>query len=543
MANAEVTIILCGGAINYSTLPLGYSHANAMIPVNGKPVIGWILDDLLHKGIRQATVVLRANDTRFADFLRRVYAPRMDLSLALLHHEGSILESLQSGLLQTPSAGLVRIILGDTLIRDSFEHPADMVYIDEVDEARRWCVAFTNAAGVITELIDKPELPSGQYQALSGYYHLHHGDHLRDCLTQSLAQGERELSRVLMRYHHAYPIHCRRVEDWYDFGNIDHLVEARRRLLSPRYFNALSINPVLNTITKVSAHDQKLQDELDWFLKLPEALKVLTPRIVSHHEIAHKLHIVQEYYGYPTLAELYVYADLDPEIWVSILRHVLRIHLELRHYQGVPQPEAAAQIYGAKTWERLDALRALSPYWEALLELPTLTYNGRSLRNLPTLRPALDASIRQLAAQTPWSIIHGDYCFSNILFDVNNQIVRLIDPRGSFGEKGIYGDPRYDIAKLRHSAVSLYDYIVADMFDLNETNDPGGFVGQVYANGVAHAVAAVFDRIIAAQGYDPDAIKVIEGLLFLSMTPLHRDRFQRQKMMYLTGISLLNEVL
>jgi len=35
----------------------------------------------------------------------------------------------------------------------------------------------------------------------------------------------------------------------------------------------------------------------------------------------------------------------------------------------------------------------------------------------------------------------------------------------------------------------------------------------------------------------------IEGLLFISMLPLHHENPQRQKMMYLTGLTLLNEVL
>ena len=53
------TVILCAGAIDYRELPLAVSESNAMIPVNGKPVIGWILDDLLRKGIDEAIVVAR----------------------------------------------------------------------------------------------------------------------------------------------------------------------------------------------------------------------------------------------------------------------------------------------------------------------------------------------------------------------------------------------------------------------------------------------------------------------------------------------------
>ena len=37
--------------------------------------------------------------------------------------------------------------------------------------------------------------------------------------------------------------------------------------------------------------------------------------------------------------------------------------------------------------------------------------------------------------------MHGDYCFSNIIFNHKDGIVKLIDPTGSFGSKiGIYGE-------------------------------------------------------------------------------------------------------
>jgi hypothetical protein len=132
-------------------------------------------------------------------------------------------------------------------------------------------------------------------------------------------------------------------------------------------------------------------------------------------------------------------------------------------------------------------------------------------------------------------------CFSNILFDVTNQIIRLVDPRGSFGVKGIYGDPRYDVAKLRHSVSGLYDFIVADMFDLSESSE--GFAGRFYTGSTPAAVTPLFDVMLERAGYKLDEIRLIEGLLFLSMLPLHRGRPAPQLMMYLTGLTLLNEVL
>lgn len=539
--SSDVNIILCGGPINHSNLPIGTNQSNAMVPVNGKPVVGWVLDELLFKGIRRATIVLREENTSLRAFVERAYAGRMELTLAPLREEGTIVQSILAGLAHAPADGLVRIILGDTLIRDPFDGSRDFVYVGEVEDSRRWCVAVTGQVGEIVEMIDKQELADPPYKALAGYYHLVHGEHLRRCVEQSVAAGERELSDVLRRYMAVHPIQAEPAREWFDFGHIDKLVGARRRLLQPRYFNSLTINPVLNTITKVSQHTRKLEEELAWFQLIPDDLKVLTPRVIATRDPEGNVQVTQEYYGYPTLAELYVYSDLQVDIWRSILRHVMRIHQEFRRYSGELEVEHVRSMYAQKTWERLDALRHQDPFWESLLSEETITFQGRPLRNVFAMAGEINRRADELSQSAPISIIHGDFCFSNILFDINNQIVRLIDPRGSFGKSGIYGDARYDLAKLRHSVSGLYDFVMADMFDV--TRDDGGFRAQVYAGDRARPISAEFDRMIAALGYDLNDIRFIEGLLFVSMVPFHKGHRQRQQLLYLTGLSLLNEVL
>ena len=101
MSEQGYTIILCGGPINYTSLPIGTNQSNAMVPVNGKPVISWILDDLIAKGIGQATVVLREEDHPLRNFLDRTYARRMEIILAPA--SSSIVASLQAA----PRTGVV----------------------------------------------------------------------------------------------------------------------------------------------------------------------------------------------------------------------------------------------------------------------------------------------------------------------------------------------------------------------------------------------------------------------------------------------------
>ncbi len=104
------TIILCAGPINTISLPVGTNLSNAMIPVLGKPVVGWILDDLMAKGIFDATVVLRQEDKQLASFLERAYMKRMNLYLAPLTESSSIVESLRIGVNRRPVNGTLRVI-------------------------------------------------------------------------------------------------------------------------------------------------------------------------------------------------------------------------------------------------------------------------------------------------------------------------------------------------------------------------------------------------------------------------------------------------
>ena len=53
----------------------------------------------------------------------------------------------------------------------------------------------------------------------------------------------------------------------------------------------------------------------------------------------------------------------------------------------------------------------------------------------------------------------------------------------------------------------------------------------------------LFDEIVEKHGYNIDEIELIEGLLFISMIPLHSDDPEAQIMYYITGLKCLNSQL
>lgn len=536
------TIVLCAGKPNPTNLPTGSTQSNAMLSVNGKPVIGWILEDLLEKGINEVTVVVLKQDKRLILFLQRAYMSRLKITLVVQSRPQTILHSTHYGLGSIAGDSEVAIVLGDTLIRDSFDGGTDFFYVGRVDDSVRWCVVEVDADGQLIRFHDKKTLPGREHMVVAGFYRFGNRKLLMTALEAALKNGEREMSALLMRYHQIRPVVMRSVCDWFDFGHLNNLIEARRRLLQPRHFNSLHIDPVKNVLTKVSEHNEKLMDELNWYLLLPDELKALTPRIFHHEAMDGKIKIIQEYYGYPTLAEHYVYADLTLETWTAILKHLLRIFDEFHTYTGPIDVADFEDMYVIKTWKRIDQLVDGDSQFSSLVHMPQINFNGQILQNIDQLRPKLNQRLAQLVATARSTIIHGDPCFANVLFDVHNQIVRFIDPRGSFGKKGIYGDPRYDLAKLRHSTSGHYEFIIADMFEVTEVKE-GVYIGRTFTDPIHGKIADTLDQLLLDKGENVDDIRLIEGLLFVSMVPLHQDKPLRQKMMYLTGVKRLNEVL
>ncbi|MCB0337045.1 MAG: aminoglycoside phosphotransferase family protein, partial [Bdellovibrionales bacterium] len=143
-----------------------------------------------------------------------------------------------------------------------------------------------------------------------------------------------------------------------------------------------------------------------------------------------------------------------------------------------------------------------------------------------------------LESNIPFTVIHGDFCASNILFDPKTRIVKLLDPRGSFGKQSIYGDPRYDLAKLMHSFCGNYDFITSDRFRL--LWDQHSIEYTIWDSNYHQVVRSLFQSKLS-QTYPEylEATETIQALLFTSMIPLHADHFNRQLAMLATGIQLL----
>ncbi|GAB4392086.1 MAG: hypothetical protein Tsb005_04610 [Gammaproteobacteria bacterium] len=539
------TLILAAGSADYQNIAQGLTGSKLLTTINGRPIIAWVIRNALQYTQDRITLVVNQQDAEMIEFYNRRYALNDRVHLCVIERSISIPHSLSAGLDSLPTSELnqpVRVNFGDTLLNGEYWDHLDCIYVSNFSySSTAWCVLTMDQAGDIQQYYNKkPGLRSPQYKALVGRSIFSEGKLLKQAVTASIKNAELEFSNILQHYAELKPLRTYEIAEqaWIDFGHLEGFAKARMQLIESRSFNHLSLHPILPEITKQSSAEKKLAQEVFWYQNLPVALQSITPRILAHDNQRVRL----EYYGYGTLAEKFLYFDLSDNFWEDVLSKLFKIVNLFKQYQPENSSSVfcAKSIYLDKTLSRLAQLPEQNSIWQLLLTVPTITINEISYDGLPTLLKFVEQNCLRLTQSVTPSIIHGDMCFNNILYDVASGVIKLIDPRGEFGAgvQTIYGDPRYDIAKIRHSFCGNYDQIIEGDFYL-AINFETNFSFKIFSQR-QHERDNLFDYVCNVFGYNSEDIRFIEALLFLSMIPLHQESLHKQLAFFINGIQKLN---
>jgi dTDP-glucose pyrophosphorylase len=545
-------LIPAAGRVPDSVVALSNVSSPAMIPVAGRPLIQWTMSYLLDIGIERFRIAVPQRGLFVEEFVECVFGATTETDFLVPSADRGV--GLTVAELCAGVEGAALVVLGDTHFE--FSGQADLgdlpcVLVDEVEESYRWCIAEVGDDELVKGFRDKEPDLTGPLLALIGVYYFPDAGLLRRAAEAALAEisGPVQMSDILERVGTETAIRAVRAGTWLDCGNPDRQAASQRVLLEQRAFNELHVDEVFGTITKRSRHVEKFVDEINYLRLLPSDLAVLFPRVVDHSTDADAPHLTLEFYGYPTLAELFVFENVDPGLWRRVFEHLHRLVTEgfLAHPHPV-DPSAVRAMYLEKPRQRLAEVEG-PPALRTLIDADQpIMVNGKELAPLAHLWPGIEDAVVALEQDALGAVIHGDLCFSNVLYDLRSGVSKLIDPRGSFGHAGLYGDVRYDVAKLWHSVHGWYDFITADLFRL----DVDGLEAtlEVHRRPYHERIRAEFEDVFfgdaAREGttrFDRNDIALITGLLFASLPPLHYDHPSRQVAMYLRALQLLDEAL
>jgi hypothetical protein len=428
-----------------------------------------------------------------------------------------------------PDAPL-RILHGDTLIGDLPGEALDIVTLSEVDGAYNWAAWHEGEDPRVTPLDENRMV--GRVPIANGYFAF------ADCglFVRSVIHSSGNFVQGLNAYSRERPLAGVDVERWYDFGHGHTFYRSKARMTTQRAFNNLEIDPEI--VRKTSGDAAKMEAEYHWYDSLPGELRIHTPQLVGRLNDPDPGYQLQYLY-LASLSEVYVFGQLPRFVWREVFRSCIAfLRTCAEHAPTEPVPLAPGALFYDKTAQRLERWRAeagvdLDAPWSIDgLDVPSIAEIARrTAAMIPDLDPA------------SLCVVHGDFCFSNILYDFRAQAIKVIDPRGCLpdGTVSIYGDPRYDIAKLAHSVIGLYDFIVAG--DCAVERDGQALSLRLPAGASIADVQALFvDMIGEAFGLDRKVLIAMQVHLFLSMIPLHADAPQRQSAFLANALRLYAEI-
>lgn len=520
-----------------------------LIPVNGRP----LLDSIIERyktvpGKKHYYIIVNEGGELVAEHLKRsVY--ESEVKLVKVSKQADLGKTIESALKKIPykKFNSMFINFGDTLVESEIDLKQDTIFYDDLNESFRW-TTFEEIKGLLTKIVDKfVQDGASSHHTFSGLFHITKIDKFINSLENTASSQELgSFYSALMEYGKDQPLQLQKVKNWFDFGHVDNYYQSRKRFINKRYFNQVNVDEHRAIIKKTSSNVSKFLGEIRWYLELPAALRCYIPQVFDYSLDHKKPYICLEYYGYPLLAELLLFAGHSLGIWSHALDQVFRVTQDMQKYKLEEDPEkidqALYEMYVTKTISRLSDLKK-NPVLNNLAE-KALVINKKQFSNLDFYISKIEDLYNRFIKNSlkSLSVIHGDLCLSNILYDPRSRIVKLVDPRGQFGPYAIYGDPRYEFAKLAHSFNGNYESIIRDRFFVICDDDRIEY--KIFSSDYQHNVANLFNaKLSSLYPNDIQAIMFIEACLFLSMISLHSDHLNRQIMMLVTGIEKIDELL
>lgn len=209
--------------------------------------------------------------------------------------------------------------------------------------------------------------------------------------------------------------------------------------------------------------------------------------------------------------------------------------IKLMH--GYAKVEASAwdlyKEYFQKTIMRLISVQSAIP----LVEEEYININGHKclniLRSPHVLREAVIKTLMDIRSYCP---IHGDAQLTNTMMDKKGRIF-FIDPRGYFGNSEVYGDPRYDWAKIYYSLKGNFDQFNIKNFTA-EIKDRVTF--KIGSNGWEGSVDD-FLNLIPRTEASPKEIELIHAIIWLSLASQAWEDYDSMCVAFYNGLLKFHE--
>jgi len=217
--------------------PLTHTLAKVLIKVAGKPILGYILDELVRVGVTEMVLIVGYLADQVQKYVKETYP---DIEVQFIRQENRLgLGHAVHLARDTLGTDPVFIILGDTIFEASFDEiialETNAIGVKPVDDPRRFGIVELDGDRVV-RLIEKPDKPASNL-AIVGLYYIRDTQLLLDCLQRNIeddvrTKGEYQLTDGLQRMiDEGANMTTFLLEGWFDCGKPETLLATNRHLL------------------------------------------------------------------------------------------------------------------------------------------------------------------------------------------------------------------------------------------------------------------------------------------------------------------------
>ncbi len=324
-----------------------------------------------------------------------------------------------------------------------------------------------------------------------------------------------------------------------DLAQLQQFLMLTSGATATRHFNQVEVDPYY--YTKSSTDHHKMRAEYSFYALAPEAMRPWLIQPFDYREQDGRASYKMLRYYLADAALQWVHGAFEAGTFQSFIERLL-FFVAQRPRRASPREQvlaAARTLFVDKVRQRADAFlqQAEGRRIDALM-----TASAPSL----ALGVQLERYLRLYARHEPGFAFdhqvvgHGDPCFSNVLYDQQRHLLKLIDPKGAVAENELWTHPLYDLCKISHSVLGDYDFINNGLYRVSFDDD--NTLQLQLSLERQTALKPLFTQQLARLGHDLRSVRLGEASLFLSMLPLHIDYPNKVMAFLLKANAILDEV-
>ena len=497
------------------------------LPLGNKYLLDWQLKATLEFGKVYLTLPTDYEvGTTFDNLIQK-----MDVKVIRLSENLSVGEAILKALeeIEFSECEELRIQHGDTLF-ESIPDVADSISASTLTTNYKWACIQQGCDDLLVEISQRTKSTK---IVSSGYYSFSDVAGFRKELTSCRA----DFLKAINQYNKKNRINVENISSSHDFGHVATYYKSKGIFTTQRSFNTLNVTS--HTVTKRSVDDKKVSAEARWFQELPSSLKVYSPQLISVSSSPGDVSYTLAYEHLSTLSELLVFGKLPIFVWKKILNCCFEyLLLETAHSFDNPVREDLCEFVLRKSWARVAMANELE-FARELLERPVRYLDSAPVTAIQMLEhtsPELRSCATHLQCWT-----HGDFCFSNILYDFRSEKILTIDPRGISEDGNRIQDISYDLVKLAHSIIGRYDLIISGSYQIVRDENRARLVFDLPPE-LRILEDFLLKHYFSTYQITKKSLYAHLIHLFISMIPLHADRPDRQIAFLLNATRLFCEM-